>query len=242
MARRPADASKTYGYLRYEILAALVNGAALFGIAGWVVLEALHRLASPPPVRPGLFLLVAAAGLVVNLVALAILHRAHDHSLNSRGVYLHMVGDALGSVGALAAAAIIRFTGWLPADPLASILLSGLILVGAWRLVRESLEILLEAAPRNVSIRDVRDGMLAVQGVTAVHDLHVWTVGSGMVAMSGHAVVPSLDNHPETLDAIRGTMARMGIRHVTIQVECEGCPPAEPAAAQGRRAGGHGAA
>ena len=147
IAQRPADETKTYGYMRWEILAALVNGAALFGIALWVVIEAVRRLQSPEPVQSGVLMAVAAGGLVVNLVALRVLHGAHQHSLNTRGAYLHILGDLLGSVGVLAAGAVILFTGWTPIDPILSIVLSLLILVGGWRLVRESTDILLEAVP-----------------------------------------------------------------------------------------------
>src|SRR5690348_8212501 len=152
VAQRPADASKTYGYLRWEILAALVNGAALFGIAGWVVVEAIHRIHEPEVIRAGLFLTVAVAGLVVNLVSLALLHGNHGHSLNTRGAYLHILGDVLGSLGAIGAAAVIALTGWTPADPLISIAISLLILLGAWRLVRESTDILLEGVPKGISM------------------------------------------------------------------------------------------
>ncbi|MGH7659092.1 MAG: cation diffusion facilitator family transporter, partial [Gemmatimonadales bacterium] len=178
MARRPANPSKTFGYLRFEILAALVNGAALVAIALWVVVEAIGRIGTPVPIRIDLFLGVAAVGLLANLVALGLLHRSSGHSLNARGVYLHVLSDALGSVSALAAAGIILLTGWYLADPIVSILLSLLILRGAWRLVRESCDVLLEAVPGNVSMDEVRMRMLRVQGVSAVHDLHVWTVGS----------------------------------------------------------------
>ncbi|HEX2636302.1 MAG TPA: cation diffusion facilitator family transporter [Gemmatimonadales bacterium] len=219
VARRPADQTKTYGYLRWEILAALVNGAALFGIAGWVVYEAVQRLNHPAPIRTGLFLAVAAAGLAVNLVSLALLHRSREGSLNARGAYLHVMGDALGSVGALGAAAIIWFTGWTAADPIVSVALSLLILIGAWRLLRESTEILLESVPRGVALSEVQGRILGVPGVAAVHDLHVWTVVSGMVAMSGHAVVPDLDAHPGVLEGIRDQMASLGIGHVTMQLE-----------------------
>jgi cobalt-zinc-cadmium efflux system protein len=221
MALRPADDAKTYGYQRWEILAALVNGAALFAIAVWVVIEALHRIDQPEPIKTGLFLAVAVAGLVVNLVSLAILRGAHQHNLNTHGAYLHIMGDLLGSVGAIAAALVIAFTGWTLADPLISILLSLLILVGAWRLVRESTDILLEAVPKHVSMPEVERRMRGVIGVTAVHDLHVWTVTSGMVAMSGHAVVPDLHAHPDVLEVIRTEMGRLGIGHVTIQLEVE---------------------
>jgi len=241
IAQRPADDTKTYGYLRWEILAALVNGAALFGIAGWVVVEALQRLRHPEPIQSGLFLAVAAAGLVVNLISLYLLHGSRDGSLNARGAYLHVLGDALGSVGALAAAGVIWVTGWLPADPIASVGLSLLILVGAWRLMRESTDILLDAVPRHVALADVHQRILGVRGVVAVHDLHVWTVVNGVVAMSGHAIVPDLDSHPAVLDGIRTEMADLGIGHVTMQLEvADECEEVRPVSQAHAHAGGHG--
>jgi cobalt-zinc-cadmium efflux system protein len=240
IARRPPNDSKTFGYLRWEILAALVNGAALFGIAAWVVLEAVHRIDHPQPIRSGLFLAVAAAGLVVNLVSLLLLHGTRTGSLNARGAYLHVMSDALGSVGALGAAVIIWSTGWTVADPIASIALSLLILIGAWRLLRESTDILLESVPGHVSMPEVQRRILAVPGVRAVHDLHVWTVVNGVIAMSGHAVVPDLDAHPGVLEGIRGEMARLGIGHVTIQLEIEDECGALREVAHGRHPGpGH---
>lgn len=224
IAQRPANARKTYGYQRWEILAALLNGAVLFGVVIWVIVEAIHRIGAPQPVRSVLLMVIAGLGLVVNLVALRILHGFHRESLNTRGAYLHILGDLLGSVGALAAGVIIALTGWTLADPILSIGLALLILAGAWRLMRESTDILLEAVPRHVSMAQVQHTMLEVPGVTAVHDLHVWTVTSGMVAMSGHAVVPDLAGHPDALDRIRERLARLGIAHVTIQLEIEdGC-------------------
>jgi len=218
---RPASHSKTYGYQRWEILAALINGAALFGIAGWVVVEAVQRIQQPEPIRADLFLIVAAGGLVVNLISLGILHGIKDGNLNTRGAYLHVLGDALGSVGALTAAAIIATTGWTLADPIVSIALALLILVGAWRLMRESTDILLESVPGHVSMPEVQRRILGVAGVTAVHDLHVWGVTSDLVAMSGHAIVPDLAHHPEVLERIRDEMCQLGIGHVTIQLEVQ---------------------
>ena len=241
IAQRPADASKTYGYLRWEILAALVNGAALFGIAAWVVVEAVQRIQDPQPIRTGLFLAVAALGLAVNLIGLGLLHGSRHGSLNVRGAYLHVMGDALGSVGALAAAGIIALTGWTTADPIASIVLSLLILAGAWRLLRESTDILLESVPGHVSIAEVQRRMLAVPGVSAVHDLHVWTVTTGMVAMSGHAIVPDLHSHPGVLEGIRAEMGRLGIGHVTIQLEvADGCEELVPLVLGRGSSPGHG--
>jgi cobalt-zinc-cadmium efflux system protein len=224
IAQRPADQRKTYGYLRWEILAALINGAALIGIAVWVVIEAIGRMGSRPEINGGMFLVIAALGLVVNLAGLALLHGSHHGHLNTRAVYLHIVSDLLGSVAALGAALVVTLTGWTLADPIISVGLSLLILAGAWRLVRESTDILLEAVPGHVSMAEVQRRMLAVEGVATVHDLHVWTVTSGMVAMSGHAVVPSLSHHPGVLDRIREEMQGLGIGHVTIQLETRhGC-------------------
>ena len=230
IARRPADDRKTYGYLRWEILAALVNGAALIGIAVWVVVEAVHRLGETRHVDAGLLLAVAAAGAAVNAFALWLLHGPHTHSLNTRGAYLHILGDLLGSVAAIAAGLVIALTGWTPIDPILSVLMALLILAGAWRLVKESTDILLEAVPRSVSMAEVQQRMLAVEGVRAVHDLHVWTVTSGVIAMSGHAVVPTLASHPGVLDDIRRQMGTLGIGHVTIQLEVgDGCEPVDTA-------------
>ena len=236
IARRPADQSKTYGYLRWEILAALINGAALIGIAVWVVIEAIGRIGNPTEINGSLFIIIASLGLVVNIIGLTLLHGSHLGNLNTRGVYLHIMSDVLGSVAALGAALVVTLTGWTLADPIISIALSLLILIGAWRLVRESTDILLEAVPAHVSMREVQRRILAVAGVETVHDLHVWTVTSGMVAMSGHAVVPSLEHHPSVLDRIREEMAGLGIGHVTIQLETRhGC--LEIPSAQGDHAG-----
>ncbi|MFN2315092.1 MAG: cation diffusion facilitator family transporter [Gemmatimonadales bacterium] len=234
LARRPATMRRTFGFLRLEILAAFINGAMLLVLVLWIIIEAVRRLRNPVPVEADLFLVIAIIGLVVNLVGLRVLHGDHTGSLNVRGAYLHIMGDALGSVAAISAALVIKFTGWLPADPIISIVLSLLILAGAWRLVRESVDILLEAVPAHVDLVAVTRDILAVPGVASVHDLHVWTVTSGMVAMSGHVVVPELERHPVTLGLIQSTLKASGIAHTTIQLEvtgdCEGesCYPGLP--------------
>ncbi len=227
MAGRPADSSKTYGYLRWEILAALVNGALLLAIAGWITVEAIGRLGQPQAVDARLFGAVAALGLVVNLVALRLLHAGHDHrNLNARAAYFHVLSDLLGSVGAITAAVIVGFTGWTAADPLVSLGIAVLIVFGAVRILRESVNVLLEAAPAHIAVLELERRMLEVPGVAAVHDLHLWTVTSGVVAMSGHAVVPALADHPGALEGLRVAAAGLGINHVTIQLEmdagCEG--------------------
>lgn len=228
LVQRPADDSKTFGYRRWEILAAVVNGVALVLIAFGIVEEAIDRFRSPHELRLGLFFGVGVVGLAVNLFALSRLHGMHQHSLNVRGAYLHILGDTLGSVGAIAAAVVIFFTGWVVVDPILSVVLSLLILASAWRLLRESVDVLLEAAPPHVSMPEVREAMRGVAGVVAVHDVHVWTVTSGMVALSGHLVVPDLADHGRVLADVRHRLAHLGINHVTLQLEaderCGGTP------------------
>ena len=206
IARRLASQTRTHGYLRWEILAALVNGAVLFGIAALVIVEAVSRLGRLPEIRGGLFLGVALAGLVANAVRSALLHGAHRDHLNTRGAYLHILGDLLGSAGAVLAAVVVLLTGWTPVDPLLSVLLSLGILVGAWRLVRESTEVLLESVPAHIDLAELKRRPRMVPGVVAVHDPHVWTVTSGMVTMSGHAVVPALADHPDALTVMQGEL------------------------------------
>lgn len=219
IAQRPATANKTYGYYRLEILAALVNGAVLVALTVAIVLEAVQRLQTPQPIRPGVLLGVAAAGLLANLVAVAILHRAKGESLNVRGAYLHVLSDVLGSVAAIGAGLVVALTGWLPADPLLSIGLALLILVSAVRLVSEAVDVLLEATPAHVSVGALAETIAAVPGVAGVHDLHVWTVSSGLVAMSTHAVVPDGSRHQTVLDEICRRVRAFGIQHVTVQIE-----------------------
>ena len=218
-ARQPSNSRKTYGYLRLEILAALVNGASLLVMSGWIAWEAASRLQHPEPTRGGLMMVVAAAGLVANLVAAWLLKPQEGDSLNVRGAYLHVLGDLLGSVGTVAAAAIIQTTGWLAADPIVSIFTTLLIVRGAWSLVRESLDVLMEAAPAHISCDDVRSALCGIPGIIEVHDLHVWTLSSGVVAMSAHAVVPDAERHQSVLEAAHTAAGRFGIAHVTVQLE-----------------------
>jgi cobalt-zinc-cadmium efflux system protein len=219
LARRPATPEKTYGYLRLEILAALANGAVLFVIVGGIAWESVQRFRSAQAINPTLLLVVATIGLIANAAALRVLHAGHGHSLNVRGAYLHVLGDLLGSVGAVAAGGIILATGWTIADPIVSLLISLLILGGAWRLVKDSVDVLLEAVPRHIALPDVAREIASVPGVASVHDLHVWTLTSGVVAMSGHAVVADPAVNQRVLEAVQARMAGLGIRHVTMQIE-----------------------
>jgi cobalt-zinc-cadmium efflux system protein len=217
--RQQGSAEKTYGYLRWEILAALINGATLLGISAWILIEAVLRLRTPEPVQGGLMLVVAVAGLAVNAIAAFVLHPVHEGSLNVRGAYLHVLGDLLASAGTVAAALIIRYTGWLDADPIASLLSTALIMRGAWSLVRESVDVLLEAAPSNFPLAGVKARLEAIPGVENVHDLHVWTVTSGLVAASAHALVRDPQDHQRVLERAHDVLQEMGIHHVTMQLE-----------------------
>ena len=219
LAERPATPERSYGLLRLEILAALLNGAFLIVLALWIAVEAYGRLATRPGVHAELMLGVAAAGLVANLAGALILHRGHEHSLNQRGAYLHVLSDALGALGALAAATVILVTGWTTADPLISLLIAVLILRGAWQLTRESVDVLLEATPEHISLSDVHDRIVSLPGVSSVHDLHVWTLTSGVVAMSGHMVVQNPADNQRILELVQDRMEELGIRHITVQME-----------------------
>jgi len=221
IAQRPATAQRSFGFMRLEVFAALVNGAVLIVIAIGIAIEAWRRLRAPPAVNGGLLLGVAGVGLLANVAAVAILHRDHAHSLNQRGAYLHVLGDLLGSIGALAAGAIVLVFGWTPADPLISVLIGALVLVSAWRLVKESTDVLLEATPRHIALSDVHERIASVPGVDSVHDLHLWTVTSGVVAMSGHLVVRNPTDNQPVLEEVQDRMRALGIHHVTVQMERE---------------------
>jgi cobalt-zinc-cadmium efflux system protein len=223
-SRQPGTQEKTFGYLRWEILAAFLNGATLLLISAVILWEAVARLRSPQLLHGDAMLVVSVLGLLVNLIAARLLHAGAESSLNVRGAYLHVMGDLLASVGTVAAALLVRYTGWLPADPIASIITTILIVRGSWRLVRESVDVLLEAVPEHISLREVRNRLEGIAGVQSVHDLHVWTVTSGIVAMSAHAVVPEPALHQPVLNCINEEMRRFGIDHVTVQLERQAIP------------------
>lgn len=221
-AGKPADVKKTYGYYRMEILSALLNGVLLLGITVVILYEAWERVRSPAKVDLGPMAIVASVGLVANLGALAFLHRSH--SMNVRGAFLHVLGDTLSSVGVLLGAGIMAYTGWYVVDPIISVVISVVIVVGAVRLVRDAVDVLMEAVPAHVDLAQIKELMLRAQGVTAVHDLHVWTISSGVYALSAHLVVqdPMVCNNDEILSAVKHDLFdRFGIDHTTIQIESE---------------------
>jgi cobalt-zinc-cadmium efflux system protein len=221
-ARRPATSRHTYGYYRAEILAALVNAGSCIAISIFIFVEAFGRFLSPQPVEGEIMMAVSTGGLAVNLVSLWLLHGGREQSLNVRGAWLHVVSDTLGSVQAIAAGALILAFGWWWADPLASVLIGVLIVYSSWSLMRESVAVLMEGAPPNLDVDDVRNRLMQVPGVQDVCDLHVWTITSGLVALSAHVVAerPSFD----VLHDLRHELKdRFGIQHTTIQFD----PPGE---------------
>ena len=218
-SRRPETDRRTYGYLRLEILAAFVNGATLLLLSVWILIEAILRFRTPEPISGGLMLIVAVLGLLVNVAAAWTLHPSQGGSINIRGAYLHVLSDLLGSVGTVAAALVVRFTGWLTADPIASVFVTLLIVRAAWRLVRESVDVLLESTPAHISLGAVREQLEAIPGIESVHDLHVWTVTSNHIAMSAHAIVREPERQQHVLEHVLDAMRLFGIHHVTIQLE-----------------------
>lgn len=217
---RPATSTKTFGYHRLEILAALVNGVALVVISLLIFYEAYRRWASPPAVRGNWVILFATGGLIINLASVRILHGKHEVDLNIRGVWLHVIGDALGSVAAIAAGAIISLRGWYTADPLFSVIIGVLIVWSSWNLIREATNVLLEGTPAHINLAAVEAAILQTEGVDNVHDLHVWTITSGREALSAHVIHAASVAPPVLLQQLRTKLHdRFGVDHLTIQME-----------------------
>ena len=226
-AALPATPQRTFGYFRLEILAAVINAVLLFGVAVWILVEAVRRWADPPDVEGGLMLVFATIGLVANIAGLLILRRGAEHSLNVKGAYLEVLGDLLGSVAVIVAAIVIATSGWLRADPLASILVALLILPRTWTLLREAIDVLLEATPKNVDMDAVRKHILETEGVLDAHDLHAWTITSGMPVLSAHVVVTDHaladGGAGRVLDELSSCLAdHFDVEHCTFQLEAEG--------------------
>jgi cobalt-zinc-cadmium efflux system protein len=226
-ARRPATTQRTYGSYRAEILAALANGATLVAVAIYIFVEAFERFRTPPEVQGGLMLAVAAGGLLVNGAGLLILRGGHEGNLNMRGAWLHVLTDALGSLQAIVAGALIWAFGWYWVDPIASVFIGLLVVYSSWSLIRQSAAVLMENAPGHIDVDDVRTALLELPHVAGVHDLHVWTITSGFVALSAHVICPGSHNHDGLLRGAHKMLGeRFGIRHTTIQIDldpsCEG--------------------
>jgi len=230
LARKPPSRRYTYGLVRLEILTALINSLLMLGLIGFIVSEAIVRLQDPQPVQGGMVMVVAAIGLGVNLIVAWMLHKGGD-SLNIRAAFLHVLGDLLGSVAALLAGAVIWTTGYTPIDPILSLVVAGLILTSALRLLWESLHALLEAVPAHIDVDAVAQDMTDIPGVQVIHDLHIWTLSSGQIALSAHLELASFDDWDSIMRACRQLLdQRHGIRHVTLQPEQKFKPSGWPRA------------
>lgn len=220
---RPATPSKTFGYYRLEILAAFVNGVALVVVSLFIFYEAYERWFAPPHIeRGGVMIFVAVGGLLVNLACAWLLHGDHEEDLNMRGAWLHVLGDALGSVGAIVAGALVTLYGWDAADPLFSALIAVLIIWSSWKLIREATNVLLEGTPAHINLAAVEDAILDTAGVEDVHDLHVWTITSGREALSAHVIHAYAVSQPDLLKELRAKLYdKFGVDHLTIQMETE---------------------
>lgn len=217
---RPATSNKTFGYHRLEILAALVNGVTLVVISILILYEAYQRWAEPPVVRGNVVMVIATGGLAINLISAWILHGRHEIDLNIRGAWLHVISDALGSVGAIVAGGLMWLYGWYAADPLFSGFIGILIIWSSWRLIRESTNVLLEGTPAHINLAAVEESILLTEGVDNVHDLHVWTITSGREALSAHVIHGYGISQPELLKELRAKLQdRFGVDHLTIQME-----------------------
>jgi cobalt-zinc-cadmium efflux system protein len=222
ISTRPATHKKTFGYLRAEILAALANGVFLILIALYIFYESYRRFLSPPEVKSLPMLCIAAAGLLANLAVALLLFRSRNENLNLRGAFLHVLGDAIGSMGAILAGILMVAWKWYLADPIISVIVGGLVLYSSWHLVRDSVNVLLEGAPSHLNIRGILSDLGRIPGVLSVHDLHVWSIDSGTTAMSCHLVLKSTEDADRVLAQSSQLMKQKhGIAHTTIQIEFE---------------------
>ena len=226
IAARPPTPQHSYGYYRAEILAALANGATLIAISIFVFIEAFHRLGAPHPVVGPLMLAVASGGLVINLAGMAILNAGKSHSLNVHGAWLHLLTDAMGSVAAIVAGALVWAYGWNWADPVASVLIGILVIYSSWSLLKQAIAILMESTPGHLDVDAVRGAIQSTPGVREVHDLHIWTITSGMESLSAHVVLADGYEGAASLKTLRQVLHdRFAIDHITIQIEPAGQDP-----------------
>ena len=224
LARRAATPNRTFGLLRAEVLGAFLNGATLVLIVGFILYEAWERIGSRQAIDGPVMILIAVFGLVANIASALILAKGHEENVNLRGAFLHMVADALGSVGAIIAGLVIMTTGWVPIDAIASVVIGLLILWSSWGFLKQTMNILLEATPENIDYMEVKESLEAMEHIAAVHDLHIWTITSGMPVLSAHirlATCCADTNHWQNClsDANRLIKEKFGIEHTTLQIE-----------------------
>jgi len=238
IAARDSPTQRTFGYRRAEILAALANAALLIAVAIGIGVEACHRLREPEAIRSTTMFLVACGGLVVNVVMLLMLHGGKGANLNMRGAWLHVLSDTLGSVGVIVAALCLQFFGWLWIDPVASLLISALIIYSSWALLRDAVAVLMESAPTSIPVESVRECLIEEPGVRDVHCLHVWTIATGLDSVSAHVVVEDSSVTPERLTQLRHAItSRFPVEHITLQLEPEHSAHCEEQALEACRPG-----
>jgi cobalt-zinc-cadmium efflux system protein len=222
ISRRPPTPARSYGFHRTEILAALANAATLIAISIWVCVEAWHRLHAPPEVAGRIVMAIASGGFVINLVGMWVLNAGRHDNLNVRGAWLHVATDALGNIGTVVAGALVVYAGLAWADPAASVLIALLVCWSSWALLRESVDVLMEGTPSGIDPDRVRDALCGAEGVQAVHDLHIWSITSGQVAMSAHVAVTGERPDREVLPLLCTVLREhFSITHVTLQLEAE---------------------
>lgn len=226
VSRRPPDGNLTYGYQRFQILAAFVNGLSLFAIVGWILFEAVRRFINPREILGETMLVIAVAGLVINLIAFAVLHTGDKDNLNIRGAALHVAGDLLGSVAAIVAAIVIIYTGWTLIDPILSVAVAVLILKSAWALVKHSSHVLLEGAPDWLDVDRMQDGIVAtVPGVSGIHHVHVWGLTPQQLMLTMHVTLEEpVESQSHVVRSVKSFLkTEYGVGHSTIEVEVDGC-------------------
>ena len=233
ISTRPASSAKTYGYIRAEILGALLNGLFLWVLVVFIWIEAFERLRNPRPVSGLAVMAIALVGICVNAFAAWMTstesHGGHKHGMAMRAVFVHVISDLIGSIGVLASGALNYFTGWMQADPAVSILIGGLVLYGSWGLVREGVDILMESVPRHIDLNEMRTDLLAVSGTEEVHDLHVWCLTTRQIALSAHAVVAADADRDRVLaEMCHLLQSKFDIHHLTLQLECNNRREHEP--------------
>jgi len=230
IGKRAADAARTFGYYRFEILAAAFNALMLFGVAIYILVEAYGRITNPPEVQEGAMMIVAFFGLVINMISMKLLQSGKDASLNVKGAYLEVWSDMLGSLGVIAGALVIRFTGWTLVDPIIAVAIGLWVLPRTWILLKESLNILLEGVPTGMDLAKISRTMESVPGVKSIHDLHVWALTSGKPSLTAHVVYDSSLSHDTVKDQLNAALGEaFAIFHTTLQMEVTPCRQASAA-------------